>query len=364
MGSGIVPLRLSTGWMVACLPVVILASVLGADACTLETGPSSDDVFYRHLGDDCTQRQRDDRAVSADDVLQALKNGRAIHLEGVVVAGDVMLDRLPERQLSSIETLPPEVRESLRDKGVRTLRVISGPISVHQSRLKGVWASNLVTEGYLLIQRALSMTESTIERSIDFSRTIFVEPVDFSDTSIRHEAFFIQARFQQEARFERTAFGTHTRFFRATFAQSTHFDRAGFNGLAEFLEVTFQKDASFSRAYFKQGTGFSGSRFQGTLDFSEVLFEREAYFLYVQFQDDAYFRRTVFERQADFTNAEFHGTSDFSKVRFETPPRIDGTRLAPTGQALRGLQDPRIQYGIVASLVIFLLAFVLYLKYR
>lgn len=364
MGSGVVSLRLSMAWMVACLPGVILASVLGADACTLDRGPSSDDVFFRHLGDECTQRERDDRAVSADEVLEALRKGRAIDLAGVVVTGDVMLDRLPQHPVSSVETLPPDLRESLREKGVETLRVVTGPVTVHNSRLKGVWATNLVTEGYLLIQRAFSMTESTVERSVDFSRTIFVGPVDLSDTSVRHEAFFIQARFQQAARFERTAFGTHTRFFRATFVESAHFDRAGFNGLAEFLNVTFEKDASFSRAYFKMGTGFSGSRFEGTLDFSEALFEREGYFLYTQFQGDAYFRRTVFEQQADFSHAEFQGASDFSKVRFEIPPRVDGTQLASTEQSLRGLQDPRIQYGIVATLVIFLLAFVLFLKYR
>lgn len=364
MRTGFAVYGLVVGWSLAVLLVVMLASVARADACTLEGGAPSSDVFYRHLGDDCTHQQREARAIAAEDVLAALHNGRGVVLEGVVVTGDLMLDQLPGVPLGTIDTLPHAIGDSLRERGVQTLRVIKGPIRVHKSRIEGVWATNLVKEGYILIQQPFALTESTFERSIDFSRAIFLDPVDFSDTTILHEAFFIQARFHQEARFARTAFGTHSRFFRAIFEGPASFQRAGFNGLAEFLEVTFEQNAIFSRTHFKMGTGFSGSRFRGKLDFSEAVFEREGYFMYTTFQDDAYFRRTVFEKQADFTKAEFHGVSDFSKVRFEVPPRVDETLLAPSTKPLRGLQDPRIQYGIVAAMAIFALAFVLFLKYR
>lgn len=349
-------------------PVMLLAFSFGlfslaavqptAGACSLER--SAEGIYTRHLANDCSEQERDARSIPADELLAALKAGKGLDLAGVTVTGDLTLDALPETPLSMADLPSPQLRELLRE--VRQVRMISGPLTVRNSVVRGVITTNL-KEGYLLVKGPVTITGTTFERGADFSRIIFLGAVDFSNAVFLQEAFFIMARFEQPARFEKTAFGVHTRFHQARFADSVSFVRAGFNGLGEFLQVTFEKDASFSRAYFKMGTGFSGSRFGGPLDFSEAVFERAAFFTFTVFEGDAYFRRATFRADANFSDAEFKGLDDFSKAFFNVEPRF--TRAKVSGvRSPSGLQNPRLLYTMAAALFVFAVIFVLILRKR
>lgn len=326
-------------------------------------GLESKDIFTRHLEGRCTDEERESLAIAADTLLKALQAGQGLDVAGVMITGDLMLDRLPAEPVNVQAIQSPRIRDILKKEGLQEVRMIKGPFSIRHSLVRGSLATNL-RQGYLLVDGPVVMTGTTFQRSVDFSRMMFVEPVDFSEVVILHEGFFIKAVFDRGGRFEKTAFGTHSRFHKAIFGGATTFLRAGFSGLAEFLEVGFEKEASFSRTYFKMGTGFSGSRFGGPLDFSESLFEKEVYFRFTVFEDDVYFRRTTFRSTADFTNAKFGAVRDFTKVLFEVQPTFAGTKLQNLNQSLKGLQDPRIQYGIFVALLIFTLVFIFILKKR
>ena len=315
----------------------------------------------RHLGRDCTAQEREAQAVTAAELLAAFRSGKVVDLSGVVLTGDLMLDELPLVFVKTLDVLSPRVQDAILKQRLQQVRVISGPILIRNSLVRGRIATNL-KEGYLVVKGPVTMTGTTFERSVDFSHAAFAGSVDFSEAVLLREGFFIRALFSQAARFEKTAFGVHSRFHKAVFSETVTFLRAGFNGLAEFLEVTFEKDASFSRTYFKLGTGFSASRFRGVLDFSEAMFEREAFFLFTVFEGDAYFRRTTFRALADFTDAEFMGVNDFAKVFFQIEPRFIRTKMSGTNQSPGGLHDPRFLYGIAAALLIFTILFVLFLR--
>lgn len=330
--------------------------------CVVERMPSESAVpLTRHLGKDCTAHEREAHAVAAAELLAAFRSGKGVDLNGVVITGDLMLDELPLVPVPPRDVLPPRVRDAILTRGLQQVRVVSGPILIRNSLVRGRIATNL-KEGYLVVKGPVAMTGTTFERSVDFSHAAFAESVDFSEAVLLREGFFIRAIFSQPARFEKTAFGVHSRFHMAVFSESVTFLRAGFNGLAEFLDVTFEKDASFSRTYFKLGTGFSGSRFLGLLDFSEAVFQREAFFLFTIFEGDAYFRRATFRALADFTDAEFKGVNDFAKVFFSIEPRFIRTKRSGTSQSPGGLHDPRFLYGIAAALLIFTILFVLLLR--
>lgn len=331
--------------------------------CVMEQSPPEAATFTRHLGERCSEQEQETRAVRADELLAAIKEGKGIDLAGVVVVGDLLLDQLPPVSPSTLKTTSPRVQEMILSQAGKELRVVLAPISIRNSRVRGV-ISTKIQDGLIAMTGPVTMTGTTFERVVDFSRAVFFEPVDFSDAILLREGFFIRALFDKPTRFERTAFGVHTRFHRARFGDSVAFLRAGFNGLAEFLEVTFEKEANFSRTYFKMGTGFSGSRFGGMLDFSEALFEREAFFLFTLFEGDAYFRRTTFRGQADFSDAQFKGLDDFDKVFFQLQPRFDGARLIETPPTRGGLQDPRYLYGIAAAMLIFMVVFALVQRKR
>ena len=342
--------------------VLILATGTGTPinaGCAVNSGQDSQ-RFVRHLDAACTVQEREARAVKAEELIEALRNGRDIDVVGAVITGAFRWDRLPAVPVPS--GISERLRNRLAQEKLTTIRHVRGAISIRDSRIRGPITTE-AKSGFLALAGAVHMTGTMFEETADFSRTAFLGPVNFSGAVFLREALFIQALFEQSVRFDKTAFGIHTRFHRAVFADQATFVRAGFNGLAEFLEVTFLKDASFSRGYFKQGTGFSGSRFAGQADFSESLFDGDAYFLFTAFEGAAYFRRATFRRVVDFSDARLTGTQDFSKTFFEQPPHLERTRM--TGDPPKGgLQDARVLYLIAAALFAFTLVFVFILSKR
>ena len=335
------------GW---ALPAAWGACVMGRER------PDQPAAFVRHLDPGCTEPERAAQAIRAEDVVAALKAGKAVDIAGAMIAGDVLFDGLPPVKAGTVSGAPSILQERLRAQPAAEIRRIAGPIMITQSVVRGFIGTQL-KDGYVIVEGPVTMTGTTFERAADFSRTAFLGPADFSESVFLSQAFFVQAVFSQAARFEKTAFGPHSRFHRAVFGGPVTFLRAGFNGLAEFLEVTFEQEASFSRAYFQMGTGFSGSRFRGILDFSEALFEREAFFTFTEFEQDAYFRRSTFRGVADFSDARFRGLDDFSKVMFAVEPRFARVQAGGPRPAPGGLQDPRVLYGIAAVLFVFTLLF-------
>jgi hypothetical protein len=323
-------------------------------ACTIDEHPSEPHgPFIRHLGSECTEQERLAKAVAAEDLLSALKQGREIDLSGVIVTGDLSMDRLQAAPSGSLDSLPPSARQVVAADDLQDLRVVAVPISIRDSKVRGGFVSGM-RKGHVVFLHPLKLTGTTFQRMLDLSRSVFVSEVDCSDTVFLREGFFIQSVFLDRVLFERATFGTHSRFHRARFTEPVSFFRSGFNGLAEFLEVSFERDAGFSRTYFKMGTGFSGTRFGGRLDFSEAVVEREIYFLFSSFEGDASFQRTAFRSQVDFSDAEFHGAHDFLRADFALEPQFRRTKSKgplPTRQGL--LQDPTYWYGGAASLLVF-----------
>jgi len=348
--------------LAALLVVVPAPKPAAVGACLVDRGTGAAPApFTRHVGPDCTQQEREAQAVTAGELSAALKAGRGLDLERVVVTGDLALDELPRLTPEAVFALPPNIQNVIPVPEMREVRLIAGPVTIKDSLVRGTIKTNL-TAGLLVVNGPVTMTGTTFEQMLDLSHVVFGGLVDGSHAVFLREGFFIRSWFGAGARFEATAFGTHTRFHRASFAGPVTFRRSGFNGLAEFLEVQFEQEAQFAQTYFTMGTGFSGSRFGGLLDFSEARFDREAFFTFAVFANGAYFRRAVFQGTADFSDAEFRGLDDFSKVLFSAEPRFARTKLTGDRQYPHGLQDPRIMYGIVAVLLLFMAWFVYLLK--
>jgi uncharacterized protein YjbI with pentapeptide repeats len=332
---------------------------LGAAAsnCQVETSASGPGVaLTRHLGADCTEQERETRAVDAAQLLQAFREGKGIDLSGVVVRGDLSLDMLP------VGPLPPEL-DGMKELQGREVRVIPGSMMIVNSVVRGAIRHGS-TQGLLVVKGPVTFSGTRFEQLVDLSRALFIQPVTLSGARFLQESYFVQGRFLRDLFAEKTAFGPHTRFHRSVFQGPVTFQQSEFNGLAEFLEVVFEKDVNLSRTYFKLGTGFSGSRFQGLADFSEVSFDREAFFTFTLFDGDAYFRRATFRSTADFSDASFKGRDDFSKAFFEKGPQFTRTARSATGQAPLGLENQTGQYAIILSLLVFSALLIVYLIRR
>ena len=340
--------------VVGGLAILGLPFGVAASNCQEEAVASGPDAALRlHLSADCTEQEREARAVDATQLLQAFKEGKGIDLSGVVVRGDVSLDAL------AVGPLPPEL-DGVKELQGREARVILGSLMIVNSVVRGA-IRHQSAQGLLVVKGPVIFSGTMFEQIVDLSRTVFVQPVTLSGAIFLKESYFVQGRFLRDVFAEKTAFGLHTRFHRSVFQGPVTFQQSGFNGLAEFLEVVFQKEANLSRTYFKLGTGFSGSHFQGLADFSESTFDREAFFTFTLFEGDAYFRRARFRSTADFSDAKFKGRDDFSKVFFEKGPEFSRATRSPTAQTPLGIENPTIQYVITLSLLIFSAMLIAYL---
>ncbi len=315
---------------VLCVVVWVVGSAMSWGVCRVEEG-ADPQVMVRQLEGTCSDEDRYALAVSADDVLTALHQGRGVVLKGVVLAGDLSLDRLNLQPFEPGLIRHSAIAERIEAEQVSAVRVMHGSFILEDVEVQGILATNLIKSGYVVVRGPVSLRGSTIRRSLDLSRMVFLDRADFSDMHIGHEGFFIRAMFARDADFTRTSFGTHSRFHQARFLGKAAFTGARFHGLAEFLEVSFAEDAGFARTRFHQGTGFSGSRFHKTLDASEARFDREVYFRFTEYQGKADFHRALFRNTADFTEARFQGAVDFRGVVFEKPPLISGVDLPDQG---------------------------------
>ena len=335
------------------LTLLWLASAPPAAACLVEdTASAAQGMFKIHLGPDCTTEERDGHAVLASAVLEAVKRGDTVDLDGVVVRGDLVMDALP------VVTNRPALQGIIgpQDKAVR---VIAGELSIVNSLVQGR-ILHRSADGILVFSGPVTFAGTTFEQMVDLSHSVFTQPLVVSGAVFLGEAYFVQGHFLREVTGEKTAFGPHTRFHRSRFHGPLTLQQSGFSGLTEFLEVYFDRDANLSRTYFKSGTGFSGSQFVGMADFSEALFDGDAFFTFTRFDGDAFFRRATFRATADFDDAQFNGREDFSKAFFEKGPQFAGAKRSGTRENL-GLENPQIQYAITLSLLLFSALLIAYL---
>ncbi len=297
-------------------------------ACRLLQPPiNRADTLWVHIEGICLSTDQRAWAIKGADVLEALKAGKNLDIQGALLVGDMLLDQLPEQPVAEIPNIPADIQKRLHQRGLETARVIQGAVTIRDSQFEQVLATNLVN-GALVLLGEVNISGTTFRQSVDFSKIIFAKPLVFTNVRVEYEGFFIGTQFEQEVDFSHTIFGTHSRFHKAVFRGPVMFVDVEFEGVAEFLEVEFQQAANFAQATFLSGTGFSGSVFHGPVDFSGVRTRQEIYFRFSKFKERVFFRHGQFQSVVDFSNSHFEGEHDFSEAEFAVQPQFTGSNIS------------------------------------
>jgi uncharacterized protein YjbI with pentapeptide repeats len=366
IASGIVREQRGQGPFFLFVIVLLLmgAGSLDVWACrVLEPPADRSDTLWVHLEGFCFSNDQRTWAVKGVDVIQALKDGQDIDLQGVLVAGDVMLDQLPLQHVAEIPNLPAAILARLQQRGLDSVRVISGAVTIRDSQFEKVLATNLA-QGALVMLGKVDVSGTTFLQSVDFSKTIFAKPLVFTNVHVDYEGFFIGTHFEKAVDFSHTTFGTHVRFHKAIFRAPVMFAEVQFKGVAEFLEVEFQEEANFSQAHFFSGTGFSGSVFHGPVDFSEVVMKREIYFRFSEFKQRASFRHAQFQNVVDFSNSRFEGTHDLAEAEFAVQPDFTGSNSSVDVVVSRRWLDQQSRWWVFGGLFVVVAVYFLWLARR
>jgi len=339
-------------WCFVVVLFLVSALNLNAWGCRLLDPPAErSDTLWVHLEGLCLPTDRGQWAVKGAEVLEALKTGKNIDLQGALVVDDVLLDQLPLQLLADIHGLPLDIQSRLRQRGLESVRVISGAMMIRDSQFEQVLATNL-TQGALVVLGDVEVSGSTFLQSVDFSKMIFAKPMVFTNNHVAYEGFFIGAQFEQAVDFSHTEFGIHSRFHKAIFRAPVSFFEVQFKGVAEFLEVDFQQGANFSQVHFLSGTGFSGSVFHEHADFSGIESEKELYFRFSEFRQGVSFREAEFQSVVDFSNSQFEGEHDFSVVGFAVQPDFTASNITIDLPISRRWGIQQSQWLVVGGMVI------------
>lgn len=290
----------------------------------------------------CTRAEREAQSIRAETILETLEKGQPVELVGVIVQGDLSLDRLP--------ILKTVGRDGLATDGqalpkTEELRLVRGALLIRDSVVTGAMRHRS-DRGMLEFERRVDFRGTTFQEGVDLSRSIFQGAVDLAGAVFQKEAYFIQGRFNHTMDCTRTTFGPHTRFHRSVFRGPVDCTNVLFDGMAELLEVTFEAPVVFERARFGSGTGFSGSRFRRQVSFGEAIFSRDAFFTFSIFDEGAVFSGAQFLGPADFSDASFGKPDDLAKARFDTPPLFTRTTRVAQQQQADGLDSLLDQYGV------------------
>ena len=310
-------------------------------------------------------------ACPAEDVIKALRDGRPVELENVVLKGrlnlaEVVAEPVRQADIRFPRGREPAVRlqewldERRRDHraadslaGDTEFRPVTTSLVIRNSWIESLDAS--AGEPVLFLE-PVDLGGSRIEGLTSLDGAIFREPVNLEAVQFLGQASLAgahfdagldlsRARFATTGHFDGATFGTRAlsrgrgqgslrdttaRFTGAAFTGAVSFRNAVFESSADYQKAQFSGDADFGVTRFQQRADFSHARFGGPLDASHAIFETEARFPGAHFDKAASFRQAEFRWRADFGLAVFKdAASTFREARF-------GPSLSRLWDAARG----------------------------
>jgi len=341
--------------VLACAVLLWGGGLVTADeaqaSCKVEASVDKSGPLVKRLGPECTVAEREAHAVESAAILDAMRKGRALELAGVVIKGDLLLDRLTVQVVRTPKGLAPEQQEALGRLNAGEIRSVSLPFTIRDSVVQGA-IRHRSEKGTLQFEGPVNLHGTLFKQGVDLSRSVFQRGVDLSAAQFEQEAYWVQGQFGETLNCAGTRFGPHTRFHRSTFRGSVDCRGVLFDGMAEFLETTFEQRALFANARFGLGTGFSGSRFKHEVSFADAIFSREVFFRFARFEAEASFAGAQFLDAADFSNADFTRPDDLSKARFDRPPVFAHTKRVASEHDSGGGSSQGFQYAVTLGLLV------------
>ena len=207
--------------------------------------------FRRHGTDE------DQVELSADEVLNAIAEGREIDIEWAVIEGDLDIKK---------------IRDDLAKEDGRSL--IRCNVKIQRSTIKG--ETNF---GQARFCGDVEFRLATFSKNATFSGATFSGGAVFSYATFSGNATFSGATFGERANFRVATFGERANFYGATFSGGTSFERATFSGYASFYGATFGRDAHFPEATFSGYADFMQAHMEHPANFAGVCFKENTVFV-------------------------------------------------------------------------------------
>ena len=170
--------------------------------------------------------------------------------------------------------------------------------------------NTLQTDGRILINTSIIITNSQILGDINFSNALFLHAIDLRGSIVCGETSFEKSMFVQPCHFNKAHFLKKVNLNLTVFYEraAVDFSNAEFK-YTECMGARFPRSASFNECIFTGDILFNGTTFTGISNFSGTTFlgnqTQSIWFRGTKFCKEAYFKDARFMHHAEFIEAEF-----------------------------------------------------------
>ena len=352
--------------LIICLSIIIIVCNVGFGA-NLEESPQ-------------TQK------VSAEDILDQLRNGSDVSYDHVLIYGDLELQDPQNKSGSEEEGLRDQSADMINSSIRITRSIFNGNVKLenkifkniarlennvfigdvhfngskfmHETSFNGskfkksafflkskffnsMSLRRILFEGYCGFDAAVFEEKASLRGvsflgDTSFSKTVFENSTTFEDSSCRGNFSFYKTSFMKEVNFLRSRLeGKQNLFSKAVFSDSANFGESTFNntdlswsifnGKTQVLNGVFNGNTDFRHAAFEKDTAFFALRFNGEVNFVQSKFGQEASFKSTLFNGSATFDNVDFENRAQFSDAKFLKSAGFNESKFKGDALFEGT---------------------------------------
>lgn len=328
-------------------------------------------ILYHILPDSWSDTEREAHPITAEKIINAIKNRKRIIIINAVIKGLFILHS--ETVESEIIILGTKIKGhldwsyadfkqvlNLQKSTFETNAIFTGAkvdkdilldnVTFHEN----VQFLDLTVAGVFYCRSAKFKKEAifvdaTFSKRVEFNKSIFDGVVNFNGAIIGGAAVFFETEFKQKATFTGSMFKDFALFSSANFEEEAEFGQmqiasyaffkdskfkqnANFNGVqieghANLIGVEFKKEVDFSASNIEKGVLFNSAIFEGEVNFKHVCIGNFADFIGAKFHHKAsfngssikgrfLFREAIFEHEVDFGQAWIGSTAEFDKVEF------------------------------------------------
>ncbi|MEE2659692.1 MAG: pentapeptide repeat-containing protein [Candidatus Latescibacterota bacterium] len=261
--------------------------------------------------------------ITSDQLIAPIHQGRALHLEGVAVVGDLTIARWADTLRAPIHLVDVHLESELDLQNM----TVTAPLEVRRSTLAGGLRAQQTR-----FHSRVDLSETRFRRHVVLKSAVFTDSARFHNAQFDGILSLIGARFDGNASFHGTTFSdgayfedarfSSVSFEDAIFESVASFRRTRFTGATRFDAARFYSESWFWNSVFTAPTSFDGIKVIADISFREIVAEREISFVKSSFVYPASFTGADFRAGCTFEAARFKRHADLSKANFRGGVRL------------------------------------------
>jgi uncharacterized protein YjbI with pentapeptide repeats len=290
------------------------------------------------LPDDYSEAEKEAQPIDAEEIVEAIKDGKAVEIINAVIEGHFILNSVNVK--SNVTIQRTKIRGSVDWSYAAFKQVLHLENSIFETDAtftattidKDIFLDNATFLGIAALSditvTGVFYCRSTIfKKEVTFLGAIFKKRLHFDNSTFEGETNFVSARIGGNAVFTGTEFKEPVRFRGAQIEGAALFNQATFEGETNFVSARIGSNAVFTGTEFKEQANFSGAQIEESVFFSQATFEGEADFVIARIGSNAAFNGATFKKQVSFGSARIGGNAMFTGAKFKELATFNGAQI-------------------------------------